>query len=208
MFVGEQLLVDAGAQSETVALTAVNTTGTNQITAVFGKTHVLGSPVQVLGGFMSGVVPTTMTNGSTASVLKLYGDINGDGKMVYVEYKCDTTTGNLYRNVMAWNAASKPALTSSQVLLSNVQPNPSGTAPFTYQQQAVGANTYVTTVAITLTVRTEEVNPFTQQYQTQTESLLNVSPRNVINVYQLASMGSAYANRLQPMPASVQNLLP
>ena len=56
-----------------------------------------------LGSFATGIIPPTgMLNGSTATVLKLYGDINGDGNMVYVEYTCDTAVShNLYRNVMA-----------------------------------------------------------------------------------------------------------
>ena len=34
---------------------------------------------------------TGITNGVECdTVLKMFGDINGDGKMVYVEYTCDT----------------------------------------------------------------------------------------------------------------------
>jgi prepilin-type N-terminal cleavage/methylation domain-containing protein len=205
MFTGEQLVIDTGANQETVALTDVASTG-NQITAVFNNTHASGAPVSVQGGFASGIVPTTMTNGSTGSLLKLYGDINADGTMVYVEYKCDTTVGYLYRNVMAFDAASKPAVTSAKVLLNNVQPNPGGTACFTYQQKTVGADTYVLDVAITLTVQTQEKDPQTNQYQKETKALLNVSPRNVFDIWELASGGAT--NRIQPMPASVTTLLP
>ena len=202
MFVGEQLVVDAGTNQETVSLTNV---GTGAISAVFANAHVSGASVMVFGGFASGVVPPSMTNGSTGSVLKIYGDINGDGNMVYLEYTCDTTTNNLYRNSIAWNAASKPAVTGSQVLLSNVVANPSGTACFTYQTATVGANTYVTNVAITLTVQTQQVDPITKQYQIETKALLNVSPRNVFNVWELASIG--LTNRVQPMPPSILALL-
>jgi hypothetical protein len=45
--------------------------------------------------------------------------------------------------------------------------------------------------------------------QTETKALLNVSPRNVYNVWQLANAGwPANSNRLQPMPGSVKLLLP
>jgi hypothetical protein len=144
-------------------------------------------------------------------VLKLYGDVNGDGNMVYVEYTCDTVGGNLYRNSMAYDAGAKPALTSNQVLLSNIQPNPGGTACFTYMPNplpVVGTNTYVLDVAITLTVQTQIKDAFTNQFQTETKALLNVSPRNVFEVWQAASAGTAYANLVQPMPASVTALLP
>ena len=205
MFTGEQLTIDTGAIQETVALTNV-VSSSNQITGIFTNAHASGAAVRVQGGFASGIVPTSTTNGSTGSILKLYGDINDDGSMVYVEYKCDTAGGNLYRNVMAFSAASKPAVTTSQILLNNIQPNPGGTACFTYQQKTVGADTYVLDVAITLTVQTQEKDLQTNTYQKETKALLNVSPRNVFDVWELASGG--VTNRVQPMPASVTNLLP
>ena len=205
MFNGEQLVIDTGANQETVTVTTVSTE-TNLITAIFNNTHASGVPVSVAGAFASGIVPTNMTNGSTATVLKLFGDINGDGNMVYVEYTCDTVGGNLYRNVMPFTAATKPALTSAQILLSNILPNPGGTPCFSYQEKPVGANTYVVDVAVTLTVQTQNPDPQTNQYQTETKALLNVSPRNVFEGWELASGG--VTNRIQPMPASVTALLP
>jgi prepilin-type N-terminal cleavage/methylation domain-containing protein len=202
MFVGEQVVVDTGDNQETVSLTAVSA---GFFTAAFTNAHAAGVPVMVFGGFSSGVVPPSMANGSTATVLKIYGDINGDGNMVYVEYTCDTAAKNLYRNSMAWNAATKPAVTGDQVLLSNIVANPGGTACFTYQTQTVSGTTYVTNVAITLTVQTQQVDPITKQFQLETKALLNVSPRNVFNVWELASIG--LTNRVQPMPPTILNLL-
>jgi hypothetical protein len=210
MFVNELLTIDAGANQETVTATGVDSDA-GTITATFTLPHLNGAAVAVLGGFPSGIVPPApdFTNGSTGSVLKLYGDINGDGQMMYVEYTCDTDGGNLYRNVMAFDADAKPALTSSEVVLTNIQPNPNGTACFTYQPDplpVVGANTYVLDVAITLTVQTQLRDPITKQFQLETKALLNVSPRNIFNTWQLASAG--ITNRLQPMPATVAALLP
>ena len=212
VFVNEQLTIDTGAQEETVTVTAVNTT-TKQMTATFSMTHAAGARVAVFGGFASGVVPPTpgFTNGSTGTVLKLYGDINGDGKMVYVEYTCDIASGNLYRNVMPFDTATKAAPGPAQVLLGNVLANPGGTDCFTYMPNplpVVNGTTYVLDVAITLTVQTQQKDSITHQYQTETKALLNVSPRNVFNVWQLASAGAPYTNRIQPMPATVTNLLP
>ena len=48
--------VDAGANQETVAVTAVNTGG-KTITATFTLAHAAGAPIMVLGGFANGVVP-------------------------------------------------------------------------------------------------------------------------------------------------------
>ena len=90
------------------------------------------------------------------------------------------------------------------MLLSNIQTNPGGTACFTYMPNPlpiVTANTYVLDVAITLTVNTQVIDPITKQFQTETKALLNVSPRNVFNVWQLASAG--VTERIQPMPPTV-----
>jgi hypothetical protein len=133
--------------------------------------------------------------------------------MEYIEYKCDTSGGNLYRNVVTIApGATKPAVAPSMVVLSNLQPNPpdpgaSTPAPcFKYQQKTVSPDTYVVDVSVTLTVQTQNVDPQTNQFQTETKALLNVSPRNVFEGWQLASAG--VANRIQPMPATVTSLLP
>jgi type II secretory pathway pseudopilin PulG len=203
MFNNELLVIDTGANQETVTVTSV---GTNQITAVFNNTHALGAPVTVAGVFSSGIVPPSMANGSTSTVLKMYGDINGDGNMVYVEYTCDTAAGNLYRNVMPYNADPATKSANKQVLLPNIQLNPGGTPCFSYQVKTVIPNDYVVDVAVTLTVQTQNPDPTTNQFQQETKALLNVSPRNVFEGWQLAS--ALVTNRIQPMPPSVTNLLP
>ena len=208
MFVGERLVVGTGAEAETVTLTAV---AGNQITANFMLPHVAGERLATTGGFSAGVIPTTMANGSTGNVLKILGDINGDNNMVYVEYTCDLAGGRLLRNVMAFDAAVKPVPTVEQILLDNLLPNPpnpgGGVPPcFIYQQQTFAGTTYVIGVAIMTTVRTQQRDAITNDFQTVTKALLNVSPRNVVNVWQLASLH--YLNRVQPVPPSVVALLP
>jgi prepilin-type N-terminal cleavage/methylation domain-containing protein len=229
MFVGELLTIDAGcfdaaipctSRQEVVTLTGADTTASpNTMTAIFTNSHASGVSVQALGGFAAGIVPGSTTDGSSEGVLKLFGDINSDGSMVYIEYSvsptcicsttspcASTTTGNLYRNSMAWNAASKVAASASQILLNNITTNPNGTACFTYQTKTLNSITYVTDVAITLTVQTQNIDPVTKAYQTETKALLNVTPRNVYNTYQFATLG--YTNRIQATPASVTTLLP
>jgi prepilin-type N-terminal cleavage/methylation domain-containing protein len=217
MFVGELLTVDAGLNRETVKVGAIagNTITLGNPLSTFVLDHAVGAFVNVFGGFATGIVPTATANGSTGTVLKLYGDINGDGNMVYVEYTCDTAAGNLYRNMMPMNAGAKPAVTAAQVLLGNLQPNPGGAPCFTYVEQQVNGGlpgelpslvTFVTNVAITLTVQTQQIDPITQQYQTETKALLNVAPRNVFEVWELASPLSW--PRVQPMPLTVVALLP
>lgn len=234
MFVGMRLTVDTGSSAvetdpaqETVKVTAIPSATTVTVeplsTNIKVRAHVANAPVLALGAFGTGIVPPlaqpstyapalsptfTYANGSTGTVLKLYGDINADGNMVYIEYTCDTVGRNLYRNMMAWNlaAASKPVLAASQVLLSNVIANPNGTPCFTYQTAVVAGNVYVTDVAITLTAETQLIDPVTKQKQTQSKALLNVSPRNTFNAWQMASLG--ITGRIQPMPPSITALLP
>lgn len=206
MFVGELLVVDTGANQETITVAAANG-GTITTASVLTKDHpTTNVPVTVPGGFAAGIVPNNMANGSSGTVLKIFGDINGDRQMVYVEYVCDTNVGRLYRNAMAVTANAKPAPTIEQILIDNLVPNPDGSACFTYQPATVTGTTYILDVAITLTVRTQTLDPITRQFQTETKALLNVSPRNVFNTWQHAGLG--LTNRIQPIPPSVQALLP
>jgi hypothetical protein len=222
VYPGEQLVFDSGntlvagvpvSNQETVTVTGTEASPT----ATFTLAHAANVPVTVLGGFASGIVPPTTapanyTNGSTGTVLKLYGDINGDGKMVYIEYTCDTAAGFLYRNTMAFDAAAKPAKDTTMILLANLLPNPNDNngnpVPcFSYlPQQPAGADWYVLDVAVTLTEQTQDKDPQTQQFQKETKALLNVSPRNIYYTWELAGFG--LTNRVQPMPQSVTNLLP
>jgi len=202
MFANELLTVDSGANQETVTISSIS--GATLTVSAFQYAHVLNVPVQALGAFGTGVVPPALTNGSSGTVLKLFGDINGDGNMLYVEYTCDTTAGKLYRNSMAFTAGSKPAKTDSMVLLNNIIANPGGTACFTYQTPANNTS-YVIDVAVTLTIQTQNINQQTGVYDQETKALLNIAPRNIFAAYyQYASLG----NRVQPMPATVTSLLP
>lgn len=206
LFTTELITVDADTTQETVVITAINTV-TKSITATFVNPHPPGAPVTVAGGFSSGIVPDSVASGSTGFVLKMLGDINSDGNMLYIEYTCDVANGLLYRNAMAWNAAAKPALDPSMVLLRNITRNPLNSPCFTYQTKVVGGTPFVVDVAITLTVQTEQVDSITKQKQQETKALLNVSPRNIFNVWELASIG--LVDRVQPMPQNVaNNLLP
>jgi type II secretory pathway pseudopilin PulG len=207
MFVGMRLLVGQGNTEEIIEVTGING---NQIQATFGGLHGTGSRMMPAGGFAAGIVPTTMVNGSTASVLKILGDVNGDGTVVYVEYTCDWAAGQLFRNMMPFTAASKPAVTVEQILMDNLLPNPpdpDGTVPpcFSYQEHTISGITYVVNVAIMTTVRTQDRHPITGQFMVVTKALLNVAPRNVFHSWQTASLG--FPDRIQPLPASVVNLL-
>ena len=216
VYPGEALTVDLGPNQEVVT---VATGTTNSGTALFQNAHAAGVPVSALGAFGTGVVPpaaapTNYPLGSTPTVLKLYGDINSDGNMVYLEYTCTQGTsaapGSLYRNQMSITAGAKPAVTNTMILLSNVLTNPNDVngnpVPcFAYQVQPLGSSYCVTDVAVTLTVQTQNKDQQTNQFQPETKALLNVAPGNVVEVYDTASLTDPM--RAQPMPASVTALL-
>jgi prepilin-type N-terminal cleavage/methylation domain-containing protein len=230
VYPGEALTVDTGANQETVTVT-----GTSQSpSATFTKAHASATtPVTVLGAFATGVVPPDFASvaggcapanvngvaypgvlhGSTCTILKLYGDINGDGNMVYVEYTCTQGTsaapGFLYRNQIPYTQLVKPATDNTMILLANVLANPNdanGNAVpcFNYQVQQLGTGYCVTNVAVTLTVQTQNKDQQTGQYQPETKALLNVGPRNIVEVYGTANLTDP--TRAQGMPTSVATL--
>lgn len=240
MYVGMYLDVlpdtSSSANYETIQLTAVNTS-TNTITASsFSFAHISGAQLIVSGALGTGIIPpaslsyttpacpsssvtpttyTAYSNGSTCNTLKLYGDINGNGSMVYVEYTCSPGTssspGYLYRNEITspLTATSKPSVSASMVLLNNLLSNPSGAPCFAYQT-ATGqsGSTYVVDVAITLTVQTQVEDPTTHQFQQETKALLNVSPRNVFDAWELDTSQAHSLERIQPIPPNITaNLL-
>jgi hypothetical protein len=215
MFVGEQLLVDAGGNEELVTLTGV---GASSMTGVFANAHANGATITVLGVFPSGIVPTSgndvyPTSGSlpntpsSGNVLNLFGDINGDGSLVYVRYSCNSgngavgtaSPGTLTRSVTTITPGSN-TLSSSQTLLSTLVSTPTC---FQYLTQPYNTNYYVTNIGFTVTVQSRAADPQTRQFMTMTKSFLNLSPRNVLAAMELANAG--VITRLQATPANVSS---
>jgi type II secretory pathway pseudopilin PulG len=198
MFVGESVLIDAGNSEEQVTLIGV---GATSITAIFGKPHAAGAPISALGVFPSGVVPPPS---SSATTLNIFGDINGDGSLVYVRYVCAPGTvaapGTLSRSVTIITPGSN-TISPSQNLLTTVVGNPGGTPCFQYSTQVAAGSTFVTQLGITLTVQASLPDPKTGQYATMTKSFLNLEPRNILTGFELASNG--ITNRLQLAPPNI-----
>ena len=105
------------------------------------------------------------SNGSLPSVLKLYGDINGDGKMVYVEYTCDPAgrhRQSLSERHGVRSAPPQAGADAGQILLSNISNEPRRHAVLHLHADPlpiVNVDSYVLDVAITLTVQTQVVDP-------------------------------------------------
>lgn len=215
MFVGEQLLVDTGTSEELVTLTGVTS---SSITAIFAKAHLTAAPINVLGVFPSGIVPPssstlscvqdlgtayTTTDGSTCNVLNLFGDVNGDGSLVYVRYTCTVGTsaapGTLTRSVTTITPGVN-TINSSQTLLSTVIGG-AGAGCFQYSTQTAAGSTFVTNIGFTLSVQATRPDPQTGVYAQMTKSFLNLAPRNVLTSLELAN--ASLTSRLQATPANV-----
>jgi|CZKC01.1.fsa_nt_gi prepilin-type N-terminal cleavage/methylation domain-containing protein len=197
IFVGEKLLVDAGASQELVSVTAVSS---NDVTAVFELSHSSGAVINALGVFPQGVLST-----STANQLQLVGDINGDGTIVYVEYNCNNQApgpGTLTRSITPISALTK---NGSTVLLDNVMPNPGSTPCFQYPSPLPTGSgfTFVPQVGVTMTVQSSTLDPLTGTYLTITKQALDLIPRNVQMGLIMATASPALTTRLQPTPPGI-----
>ena len=190
-FAGEKLLVDAGASQELVTLSGV--TG-NSITAVFGRAHNTGAQVNAIGVF-----PAAILNTSSATKLQLFGDINGDGTLVYVEYTCNYATGGgtFTRSV---TPVGTGAVNPANVLVDNLLPNPDGSPCFQYPAAppVVAGFTFINQVGVTLTVQSSTRDLLTSNFETMTKSALDIAPRNIQMGLDLANAG--LTDRLQPSP--------
>lgn len=190
LYVGELLTVDTGNSQEVVTVTGLTTTP-NAITASFAQTHTGNVPVQALGVFGQGIMTT-----STANQLRIFGDINADGNLEYVHYDCDYVNNQLTRSVTIISPTMPTTSNAGVVLVQNLQPNPNGTACFTYTTTTVNGTSYYTSVGMTLTTQTAIRDPQTNQYTLMTKSFLNLSPRNVVAAVELntANMNTMLQN--------------
>jgi prepilin-type N-terminal cleavage/methylation domain-containing protein len=211
LFDGIRLLVDVGDAQEVVAYNAAGD-------ETFKYDHAVGAEVRPAGAFGEGIIAAT----STGTVLQMFGDINDTGGMVYVEYVCnpDAAGGTLTRQEVAWDADPADA-PEPVVLLRNVLPNPDGPDPdtadddcFTYQRPdpvtvtVDGINTtfdFTLNVGVTLTAKAEFDDIQTGAEQVETKALLNVSPRNVFEAWQLSIINGAKAH-VQPTPPTITAL--
>jgi len=205
MFVGEQLLVDAGNSEELVTVTALTAT---TIKAIFAKAHSIvptAPPITALGVFPSGIVPPGAADPSTANVLNIFGDINADGSLVYVRYTCTPGTsaapGTLTRSVTTITPGVN-AIGASQTLLSTLIGG-AGLACFQYVSQASTSGfTFVSNVGFTLSVQATRPDPQTLQYSTMTKSFLNLAPRNVLAGLEWANNNTGITPALCPNNSS------
>lgn len=200
IFVGERLSVDTGSAQELVQVTAIPS-GT-QISGIFRNSHTSGAAI-----FAQGVFPQGVLSASSATSLKMVGDINADGTVVYLQYDCDTTAGTLTRSVTTL-APGVTTRNTAQTLITNLVANPGGTPCFQYGTPVavtVSSTTYtfIPSVAVALSLRTSRRDPQTGAFITMTKSFANLSSRNILAGLAMAQASPAVTNRLQPTPPNV-----
>ena len=208
IFVGERLTVDTGANEEVVQVTGIPSL--NAIQGIFQLNHAAPSPVVAQGAFPQGVLTTAPGN-----QLQIFGDINADGTLAYVEYDCNPGTANAPGTLTRSLTVLAPGVATQnqpQILLNNLLANPNNAPCFTPSMGAggavapnncsVGANAFtcVTDVQVMLTVQTAERDPQTDGFVTMTKSFLNLSSRNVFAAWFNATSASPVPNLLQPNP--------
>lgn len=186
--------VDTGANTEIIKVTAV---GTNSISGVFRIAHAAGSPVRLFAlPYLTGVIPPAglgADSSATATSLKFFGDINGDGNVYYVEYVYDSPNAQITRTMTPITQATmNPALP----LVRNVKP---GSVQFTLYTDSQNV---VTSVSLALTVQ----NTWTTASKLQETALSSkiVIPSAVAGsalLKELRTYGGI--NRLPPTPSPI-----
>lgn len=182
---GEQIYVDAGPTQEFVTLKAV---GAGTVTAIFGQNHNAGAQLNAIGVFPAGILPT-----STTTSLKIFGDINGDGTIVYVEYNCNYVAGGVGTLTRSVTPVGTGAVNPATALVDNLLPNPAPDGPNCFQYPVappvVAGFTFINQVGVTLTVQSTTKDVLTGSFETMTKSATDIVPRNIQMGLDLANAG-------------------
>jgi len=225
---GEEVQVDTGNNQETVVVASV--VDSTHISGIFTRNHATGAPVYAIGTIAEGIVPPsnpgTYDPAACCDTLQIIGDVNADGNLQFVEYKCDwnyvdssgATVPTLTRSMTQISAAAKnAAVPLMKGIIKN--PIPSGgtqaTPCFNFKLQNLSITKtngvtlsywYTTNISLTLTVQTMQRDPQTNQFLTMTKSFLDLSPRNVNGAFQLAQ--TSQSGRILARPTGSPSWLP
>ncbi len=186
LFAGARLYVGTGPARELIEVEAV---GDGTLLAKFSKSHNSGSPVLAAGLLPEGILPS-----SSSSELRLLGDINGEGRLVIVQYQCDAASSVLRRTITPIDQDTP----SSSEMLSGLIANAGGQACFEYDTVTAGGFTVVREVRIHLTIRAEEADIRSQQFAERRLDL-TIKPRNLEQSLVLLERDAE--EYLQPTPA-------
>ncbi len=186
--------VDLGdaSSSESVKLTAV---GTSTFTGIFFGTRAATDPIRLYAQpFQNGVIPPAglAANSSTAATtLKIFGDINSDGKINYAEYVYDIPNSEITRSITDITQATiNPAIP----IIRDVH-----SAQFRLITDGMGV---VTSVEVSLTVRnTWRQSGKLQEAQLSSKILIPSAIAASALLNETRALGSL--NKLPPTPPKV-----
>lgn len=190
----DRVSIGAGASYEVVTVTAV---GNGYFQAALGKSHVAGEPVVYPGyPYNTGIYyPNCGAVSCTDTKLQIFGNLLGDGKIYFVEYKYDATNHWITRSETPITAASK---NPAYVVCENVQG-----ANFTVYQDS---QLNYSSASFSVTVQTPYKNPQTNQYQTVSVQRGVIQARNVGLATMMMANGNA--SNVTPTPAGAATLSP
>ncbi len=221
LFRKRAVLVDTGANQETVVIELCTSTsststsctvgGSNSITGLFKKSHASGVPVRASAyPYPQGIV-NTATYPSNATTLRIMGDLRGNGSLRYIEYRYTAdATGNCQGTLVrsdsdAFATTQQPAATIADNLCNNA-----ATGIFAYTTDtAAGTYTYFTQIGATLVMRTATSSAQERGAGgTATEVMREqyFVPRNVMYARRLAMDG--LETLLPAAPSTVLSTLP
>ena len=230
MYPGEWVILDTpdlnqslGTPEERVQITAVNSSTLTITVSATTNAHTPTAsnavPIVAQGVYPAGVWTNTAAGlpdvNNHAQSLTIFGDINGDGNMVIVQYQCpatSTTTGPLLRyqyNVSASPTNTGCGATAVPDLTTTLIPNVTF-CQFTYQPVTVNGHTYAPSVGISLTVQSVNNDLQTKAPISVTKNILNIQPRNIVNAYNMDlnalpanASEDTYTSQLQTLPPTL-----
>jgi hypothetical protein len=192
MNLNDKVSVGAGANYEITTVTGV---GNGTFTATLMNAHAVGDPVVYPGyPYATGIYyPNCGTASCTDTKLQVYGNILGDNKIYFIEYKYDPTN--------KWITRSQTPITANKKNPAYVVADNVSNASFTVYQDA---QLNYASASITITVQTPYLNPQTGQYQTVTLQRGVIQARNVA----IASLmlGSGNGSNVTPTPTNAATL--
>jgi len=192
--IGDFVDIDTGTSRETVEVTAVDS---NSISAIFRIPHGNGVPVRLFAlPYLTGVIPPAglgANSSATTTRLRFFGDVNGDGKLYYVEYDYNSTNAQITRSMTPITQATKNA---AQPLVGNIKPN---SVQFTLYTDSMSV---VTSVSVTLTA-VNTVRSGTKYQETALSSRTVIPSAGAASTlkYEVETYGGI--NRLPPTPSHV-----
>jgi type II secretory pathway pseudopilin PulG len=192
--IGDYADVGTGAENEIVKVTAVNT---GSISGIFRVGHAAGAPVRLFAQpYLTGVISSAglgADSSATTTRLKIFGDMNDDADVYYVEYDYDSANAQITRSITPITQAN---LNPSLPLVRNVKPNSVQFTLYTDSQSVV------TSVGLSFTVQNTWITG-TKNQETELSSRIGIPSAMAASALLKELQKYGGVNRLPPTPSRV-----